>query len=171
LPAINHTALAGMKPERPPMSVTSMSIDIEASPARVFAVLSHVDAWPEWNASVTGIERIGEGPFGAGSRAVVRQPGLRPAVWQVTASIEDARFTWVTASPGLRVTGDHVIASAGAGSRVTLSLRFAGLLAPVLGRMLGRLSRRYLAAEAEGLKMRCEGGSRADMRPATVRHP
>jgi hypothetical protein len=137
------------------MSVSSISIDIEAAPAKVFAVLCDVEAWREWNALVTSIRRMGEGPFGVGSRAVVRQPGLRPAVWEVTAFVEGVRFAWVTTGPGLRVTGDHVIAPAGAG-RVTLSLAFSGLVAALLSGILSTVSRRYLAAEAEGLKMQCE---------------
>jgi uncharacterized membrane protein len=143
------------------MSVESFSIDIEAPPAKVFAVLCDVEAWPEWNASVTSLKRMDEGPFGLGSRATVVQPKLRPAVWQVTAFAEGSRFTWVTAGPGILTEGDHVINPAGEGSRVTLTLRFSGLLAPLVSRIYRKLSRRYLALEAHGLKARCENRAAA----------
>jgi uncharacterized membrane protein len=141
------------------MSVEPISIDIEAPPAEVFAVLRDVESWPEWNASVTSVKRMDEGAFGLGSRALVRQPGLKPAVWQVAAFADGRRFTWATVNPGVRTEGDHVIEPAGAGSRVTLSLRFSGLLAPLVSRIHRGLSGRFLLLEARGLKARC--GSRA----------
>jgi uncharacterized membrane protein len=138
------------------MSVNTVAIDIEAPPAEVFAVLRDVEAWPEWTSSVTSIKRLGDGPFGLGSRALVLQPRLRPAVWQVTAFVEGSRFTWVTVNPGIQTEADHVIDPAGAGSRVTLFLRFSGLLAPLFSRIYRRLSQRYISLEAHGLKTRCE---------------
>jgi hypothetical protein len=138
------------------MSVEPISIDIEAPPAKIFAVLCDVESWPEWNASVTSITRMDKGAFGLGSRALVQQPGLKPAVWQVIAFADGRRFTWVTVNPGIRTEGDHVIDPAGAGSRVTLSLRFSGLLAPLVRRIYRGLSGRLLLLEAEGLKARCE---------------
>jgi uncharacterized membrane protein len=139
------------------MSIEPISIDIEAPPANVFAVLCDVESWPEWNASVTSVKRMDEGAFRLGSRALVRQPALKPAVWKVTALAHGRRFTWVTVNPGVRTEGDHVIEPAGAGSRVTLSLRFSGLLAPLVSRIYRGLSRRFLSLEAQGLKARCEG--------------
>jgi hypothetical protein len=138
------------------MSLERISIDIAAAPADVFAVLCDVESWPEWTASVTSVKRMEGGPFGPGSRALVRQPRLRPAVWQVTAFVDGRRFTWATVNPGVRTDGDHVIEPVGTGSRVTLSLRFSGFLAPLVGRIYRGLSRRYLSLEAQGLKARCE---------------
>jgi uncharacterized membrane protein len=138
------------------MRADSIAIDIEAPPAAVFAVLRDVEAWPEWTASMTSIKRMDEGPFGIGSRAMVRQPGLRPAVWQITAFVDGRRFTWVTGGPGVQVEADHVIDPSGAGSRVTLTFRFSGFLAPLLRLTHGGLVRRYLSLEANGLKSRCE---------------
>jgi hypothetical protein len=77
-------------------------------------------------------------------------------VWQVTAFVENSRLTWVSVNPGIRTEGDHVIDPAGAGSRVTLSLRFSGLLAPLISRIYRRLCQRFLTLEAKGLKAQCE---------------
>jgi hypothetical protein len=38
---------------------------------------------------------------------------------------------------------------------VTLSVRYEGLLGPLLARMVGALNNRYLAIEARGLEARC----------------
>ena len=45
------------------------------------------------------------------------------------------------------------------GSRVTVSLKFAGPLAGVVTRFSRGLTERYLALEAEGLKARAEGAA------------
>jgi hypothetical protein len=41
-------------------------------------------------------------------------------------------------------------------SRVTLSIQFSGVLAPLVARLTGTLTERYIAAEAKGLKERSE---------------
>jgi uncharacterized membrane protein len=143
------------------VSVERVSIEIEAPPADVFAVLRDIESWPEWNAAMTSLKRMDEGPLGAGSRALVQQPGLPPTVWQVTSFVEGSRFTWVTTSPGVRTEGDHVVDPAGAGSRLTLSLRFCGLLGPLARLIYGNLTRRYMSLEAQGLKARCESRATA----------
>ena len=42
-------------------------------------------------------------------------------------------------------------------ARVTLSFGWSGSLAPLIRLLYGKLSRRYVEAEALGLKQRCEG--------------
>jgi hypothetical protein len=87
----------------------------------------------------------------------VRQPKLLPAIWQVTELDEPRKFTWVTRSPGVAVTGEHLVEADGTGSRVKLSLNFSGFLGPLVSRFYCSLNQRYLAIEAEGLRKRCEG--------------
>jgi hypothetical protein len=67
-------------------------------------------------------------------------------------------FTWVTRSLGVQATGRHSAEEHGAGSRVSLSIQFTGFLAPLVARMYGGLTERYIATEAQGLKDRCEPG-------------
>jgi hypothetical protein len=133
-----------------------VAVDIKAAPGRVFAVLCAVERWPEWTSTVTSVKRTDRGTFTVGSRARVWQPRLLPAVWQVTELDEPRNFTWVTRSPGVAVTGEHLVEADGTGSRVTLSLKFSGLLGPLVSRFYGNLNQRYLATEAEGLRKRCE---------------
>src|SRR5215469_8629156 len=90
-------------------AMLSISIDINASPEKVFAVLCDIERWPEWTSTVSSIRRIDEGPLSIGSRAQVLQPGLRPAIWQVTEMEAARNFTWVTRNPGVRVTGRHLV--------------------------------------------------------------
>ena len=133
----------------------SISVDIDAPPSRVWAVMSDVEKWHEWTASVTSVKLTDRGPLKVGSRAWIRQPKFPPALWTVT-DVRDASFTWVSRAPGLLVTARHFVVPAGAGARATLSLNFAGLLGPLFGRWTSGINNRYLAMEAAGLKQRSE---------------
>src|SRR5271166_4994448 len=134
-----------------------ITVAIQAPPERVLAVLCDVERWPEWTSTMTSVRRMDGGPFAVGSRARVRQPKLLPAVWQVTELDPKKSFTWVTRSPGVQIKAGHWVEADGAGSKVTLSLQFSGLLGTLAARVYGDLSERYLATEAKGLSKRCEG--------------
>jgi uncharacterized membrane protein len=152
-----HTASKEGIPIRKAMTDVSIAVDIKASRDRVLAVLCDVERWPEWTSTVTSVRRIDDGPFAVGSRAQMRQPKLLPAVWQVTQFDGKSSFAWATRSPGVRIEAGHLVEPNGAGSKVTLSLHFSGLLGPLVARVYRKLNQRYLATEAEGLRKRCEG--------------
>lgn len=138
------------------MTFFSITVDIRATPQRVWAVLSAIEDWPQWTPSVRSVERLDAGPLAVGSRARIRQPKLLPAVWRITSIEKGGAFTWVTRSPGLSVTARHVVEAAPDGSRATLSIRFEGLLAPLVAVLTHRLNNRYLGLEGAGLKRRSE---------------
>jgi len=135
---------------------TIKTVDIDAPPEKVFAVLCDVERWPEWTPTMTSVRRLDSGPFAIGSSAQVRQPQLRTAVWRVTELQDRRNFTWTTHTPGLRMTAGHLIEPQGAGSRVELTLELSGLIAPVVSRLFGGRIERYIATESQGLKKRSE---------------
>lgn len=139
------------------MKEYTVSIDIQALPERVWAIMSDIRRWHEWTPSVTSIRRLDEGPLRVGSRAMIRQPKVPPALWRVTEIDEGRHFTWTTGSPIARATGQHGVEALGDGSRATLSLEYSGILGGMLARFLDDLNRRYLTMEANGLKARSEG--------------
>lgn len=136
----------------------SISVDIAASPQRVWAVMTDFARWPEWTASVTSIQRLGEGEIVPGARIVIRQPGFPPAVWVMQALDAGRGFTWKSGLPGLWVIARHSVVPMRDGSRVTLALEFAGVLGGLVGRWTRRVNERYLGMEASGLKRRSEEG-------------
>lgn len=141
------------------MTEYAVSIDIQAPPDRVWAIMSDVRRWHEWTASITSIKRLDEGPLRVGSRAMVRQPKVPPALWRVTELEEGRRFSWVTGSPIARATGHHSVEPHADGSRATLALEFSGILGALFARLLDDINRRYLTMEANGLKARSEGAA------------
>ena len=146
------------------------TVVIQAPPEHVWAVLRDVEQWSTWTASIRSVVALdGSARLVAGRRFRVRQPKLPTAVWTVVAvesTPERHGFTWANKSPGLLSEGHHTVEPAPAvdgppgavSTLVTLRLRQAGPLAPLLGLLSGSLTRRYVDLEAEGLKRRCETG-------------
>ncbi|WP_439677768.1 SRPBCC family protein [Embleya sp. MST-111070] len=131
------------------------SIRIEATAERVWEILMDVERWPTWTASMSEVRRLDREPFGVGSRVRVKQPRLPATQWVVTECEPGRSFTWTSRSGGVTTHADHRI-RVDEGVTVELILRQSGLLTPLIGLIAGKLTRRYLRMEAEGLKERAE---------------
>jgi uncharacterized membrane protein len=139
------------------MPTYEASISIAAEPAAVWRVLSDVAAWPAWLPTVDAVQPLDDAAVRPGARFAVRQPKLRPATWTVTQLDPAGRFEWVARSPGLRMTGDHVVTpESPGGARVVLRFGFSGLLGGLVGKLYGPLVRDYIAQEAQALKRKLE---------------
>jgi uncharacterized membrane protein len=121
-----------------------------------WSVLADIDHWPEWTKSVKRVESLSEQPYGIGSRVRVHQPRLRPAVWEVRDWQPSRRFVWQSGVPGLNIVADHVLEANEHGCTAALHLRYDGPLGAVVGILGKRITTRYLALEADGLKARAE---------------
>jgi hypothetical protein len=132
--------------------------EVTAAPEAVWAVLMDVERWPEWTASVRGARLLTPGPLAVGSEVWLDQPRLRPATWRVTELDAPRSFVWVSTSGGVRSTADHrLVPLADDRVRIEVSLDQSGALAPLVGLLYGKLIRRYLRMEADGLTRRCAG--------------
>lgn len=130
----------------------TVSRNIQASPDLVWRWMADVERWPEWCPTIDAVTLL-DRPMRLGARARILQPGIRPSIWVVDAWEPPGRFAWSARHPGIRVTGDHVVAPIDDGaSLVTLALTYTGLLAPLMRRMLQRRSRDYLSRELEALQ-------------------
>lgn len=132
------------------------SIDIDAPPERVWAVMTDIERWPEWTASVTNVELLQPGPLAVGSEARISQPRFGTWTWRVTTLDPGASFTWETARPGTRMVATHTVVPRGAGSGARLVVDSNGLAVTLLGWALAGTGRRYVEMEAQGLKRRSE---------------
>lgn len=121
-----------------------------ADAERVWSLLADVERWPSWTRSVQSVEI--DGPLEVGTVATIKQPRLPVAQWLVTEVLPGRSFTWESRVGGLHSVARHDVEPGAAGtSRVTLSLRQTGPLARPVAVLLGRLTRRYVSMEAEGL--------------------
>jgi uncharacterized membrane protein len=135
------------------------SVDIAARLEDVWMVLVDVERWPEWTASVSGVELLDGGSLAVGTRARVRQPRLPATVWEVTDVEPGHAFTWKAVAPGVTTVGDHRLIPEGpASTRAVLGIGRSGPLAPLVDLVFRGLTARYVRMEAEGLKSRCEAG-------------
>ena len=131
-------------------------IEIEAPADRVWAVISDVQRWHEWTASIRSIKLLDSGGLVPGGRARIRQPGFPAAIWRVSHVDDGRSFTWESVGPGLKSVGIHSVESRGEGRSVaTLRLENHGLLS-ILFAPFAAKSRYYVRLEAQGLKQRSE---------------
>ena len=108
----------GLRHSPDTMMKFSTTTEIAAPAERVWQVMSDTDHWHEWTPSITGVKRLGGRPLAVGTRALVRQPKLLPALMRVIEIQPGSHFTWVGVGPGFRVVADHVVEPTVAGRLV-----------------------------------------------------
>jgi uncharacterized membrane protein len=134
------------------------SVEINAGPGLVWAVLIDLERWPHWTGSMRTVQILDDGPVAVGSAVRIEQPRLRPAVWRVTDLRQGRSFTWVSRIQGVTTEATHDVhpASGGDTATATLTLRQYGWLSGPVGMLTAGMVRDYLHREAEGLKHWCE---------------
>jgi hypothetical protein len=135
-------------------------VDIQASPERVWEVLTDFAAYPEWNPFIVRAS----GAVAPGERLTVRmQPAggramtFRPTVLEAAPQ---QRLRWIgrVLFPGV-FDGEHsfTIEPLGQGSvRLTQQEEFRGVLVPLLARSLDRRTLPAFEQMNQGLKRRAE---------------
>jgi hypothetical protein len=141
-----------------PLQLTT-SIDIDAPPEAVWAVLSDLPSYPSWNPFI----REASGQLAAGERLdLTMQPEggramrFRPTVLEAEPGRE-LRWLGRLVAPGV-FDGEHrfAIEPTAAGSRLTQEERFTGVLVPLLARGLRKRTLPAFEQMNEALKERAE---------------
>jgi hypothetical protein len=140
-------------------STIERSIEIDASPAAVWSILTDTGAYPEWNPFITKLA----GDFSVGSTLEVRiePPNARPMTFKPTvlAAQPEHELCWLGRFilPGL-VDGEHTLRIEplpDGRSRFTQTERFSGLLVRPLKSLLGKTERGFEQMNA-ALKTKAE---------------
>ena len=134
-------------------------IEVEATPERVWEILTDFAAYPEWNPFIQRIE--GEAALGSKLEVRIEPPGgramnFKPTVLEV-APRQELRWLGRVLVPGL-FDGEHSLRiEAVDDSRVRFvqAERFTGLLVPLFGKGLEKTQRGFTAMN-EALKRRAE---------------
>ncbi len=132
---------------------------VQAPAQRVWALICDVRHWPDLlPTTVTSVTPVDPGrPEEPGARYVMEQPRIPRATWEMLEWAPPHRFVWSSRSPGVRTTGTHVVEPTGDDTcRVSLAITWSGPLAPVVRRVYGRLTQRYVDTEAAQLTRRAE---------------
>ena len=139
------------------MKAMSATILIDAPPMDVWAVLTDLSRYPEWNPLFRGAS----GEIAVGERIKLRSvhPAngrmmtVKPKIVTAEAGVE---LRWASSLPGI-ISGEHSFAltPVGGGTQVVQSESFAGLLVPLSGKILARAEASF-AELNEALKKRVE---------------
>jgi hypothetical protein len=141
------------------MKTMSATIQIDAPPTGVWAVLTDLSRYREWNP----LFREASGQVAVGNR--IRLRSVHPANGRlmtvkpkITVAAPGAELRWASSLPGI-ISGEHsfVLAEAGAGTWLTQSETFRGLLTAFSGKTLARAEASFRALN-EALKKRAEAG-------------
>jgi hypothetical protein len=138
------------------MKTISATIEIDATPAQVWAVLTDLASYPQWNP----LFPEASGDLAAGKRITLkshpssgRPMTIRP---KIVAVKPDAELRWISSLPGI-IGGEHAftLTPAGGGTRLQQSETFRGLLASFAGQTIARAEADFRALN-EAIKNRAE---------------
>ncbi|HTA09448.1 MAG TPA: SRPBCC domain-containing protein [Streptosporangiaceae bacterium] len=133
-----------------------MTTDIDAPPLEVWAVLTDLASYPQWNPLFP--EASGELAVGSSVTLKTVQPRGRTMTVKaiVLAVAPGAELRWTAGLKGI-IGGEHafVLGRQGSGTRLNQSESFGGLLAPLSGRVLARAEASFRELN-EAIKARSE---------------
>ncbi len=111
------------------------SIDIDATPSRIWTLFADVAGWKRWNAGIEDIHM--NGPFAEGSTFSMKPPGEDAFVSTLIEVADPSLFTDETVIDGTCVRVFHRIAQLpGGGCRVTYRTEIDGPAAATFGPMV-----------------------------------
>lgn len=149
------------------MRAIAAEIDIDAPPSQVWAVLTDLPRYPEWNPFIR--EAAGEVRAGARLRLRMFPRAGRPMTFRprVLVATTDIELRWVgrLVLPGV-FDGEHCFrlspraTTEGTHTHLRQTERFSGLLVPVLGKTIFATVENFRALN-EALKNRVEQGTPA----------
>ncbi|MBT8163959.1 MAG: SRPBCC domain-containing protein [Acidimicrobiia bacterium] len=143
------------------MTSLDTSIDIDASPERVWEVLMDFEAYPGWNPFITSIE--GDQRVGGRLKARLSPPGGKGMTFKPTVQVfeEGTELTWLgrLVMPGI-FDGRHTlrVEPREGGSRFIQRERFTGILAGLMMRFIGEDTEKGFHLMNGALKERAEAG-------------
>ena len=137
------------------MAFREASLETSASPDRVWQVWSDINRWPEWNPDMKASHIDGPLKLGATGNIDTRSGGKHDVV--VTQFEQGRSFELEsTALPGTKMAIRATIAPSGSGSRITQGFEPRGLLAPIVGPMMGGAILKTFDSVLGGLKRKVE---------------
>lgn len=139
------------------MKTMSATIQIGAPPMTVWAILTDLDSYPDWNP----LFREASGQVAVGGRITLRS--VHPANGRlmtvkprITAADPGAELRWASSLPPL-MSGEHsfTLTEADGGTRLVQAETFSGLLVPLSGKTLARAETSFRGLN-EAIKKRAE---------------
>jgi len=137
------------------MAFREASLDTKATPADVWRVWSDVNTWPEWNPDMKQ-SRL-DGPLRLGTTGMIntRSGGKHDVV---VTHFEDGRSFELesTAMPMTKMAIRATVAPIDGGTRISQAFEPRGLLAPIVGPMMGGMILKTFSKVLAGLAQKVE---------------
>ena len=139
------------------MRTVSATIEIDATPAEVWAVLADLASYPQWNPRFPEAS----GDLAAGKKITLKSRPTAGRPMTIRPTIVTAQFgvelRWIARLPGI-ISGEHAftLTPANGGTRLQQSETFGGLLASLAGRTIARAEGDFRTLN-EAIKNRAEG--------------
>jgi hypothetical protein len=148
------------------MTTVSAAVDIDAPPATVWAILTDLGSYREWNPLF--VEAEGHVAVGERIRLRSRRPPssrlmtVRP---RITKAEPDSELCWVSSIPMI-ITGEHtfVLTAAGRGTRLVQAETFRGLLGRIPNPAFANAESSFQALN-QALRARAEGRANGPAQP------
>ena len=112
------------------------SVEVNAAPAKVWALWQDVGSWPRWDAEVEW-SRL-DGDFAVGTRGALKPKGGPVTRFELTALEPGRGFTDVTRLPLTRLRFVHRLEPSGQGARISHRVEMEGPLTFLFSRLIGR---------------------------------
>ncbi|MCU1593873.1 MAG: hypothetical protein JWO12_1265 [Frankiales bacterium] len=143
----------------------SSTIDIDAPIEQVWATLTDVERYPEWNPFTVVVKTTLELGSPVDMMVALRPPKQRHQVEYVTSYVEGTRVSWgVAVGPRWFIDANRVqeLTDLGEGrTRYFTEDTFTGIGVGLMRLLLGAAIQRGFDGVAQGLKQRCEVSARA----------
>jgi hypothetical protein len=141
------------------MKTMSAAIQIDAPPMTVWAILTDLNSYPDWNP----LFREASGQIAVGNRITLRTvhpANGRPMTVKpkITVANPGAELRWTSSLPGI-ISGEHsfTLTQADGGTRLVQAETFRGLLVPFSGKTFARADVSFKGLN-EAIKKRAEAG-------------
>ena len=137
------------------MAFREASLETSAPADKVWRVWSDVNSWPQWNPDMKASRLDGPMKLGMTGNIDTRSGGKHDVV--VTHYEEGRSFELEsTALPGTKMGIRATISPSGSGSRITQGFEPRGVLAPIVGPMMGGAILKTFNSVLSGLKQKVE---------------
>jgi len=109
----------------------SSSIEIDAPPEKVWALVNDLEEWPQWIPSIKKIEKLSEGPLGAGSQIRVTAKSIITVklLMTITEFVPPQHAVMRGKVMGTEMTRHYTFEPVNQGTRLTAGGEVSGLLA------------------------------------------
>jgi uncharacterized protein YndB with AHSA1/START domain len=129
------------------------TIEIAAAPGKVWAALTAIDRWPEWQPGVSAAQLEGVLAVGSVFRWKAKGLGIVSTIQELEPG---KRIAWSGISLGMRAMHAWTLEATGGGTRVASRESMTGWLASIMRFVSPGFLDKSVAASLEALKARSE---------------